>query len=604
MMKLSDYVVQFLKQKHVQDVFLLAGGGIMHLLDSLAKEDAIRKYYNLHEQASGFAADGYAQYANRLGVVFATTGPGATNVVTALASAHIDSTPLLVISGQVRRDTITRVAGVRQTGAQEVGIIPIVASVTKYAVTVMDPTDIRYILERAVHTALHDRPGAVWVDIPLDVQAAEIDPAALRGYVPKPVPPAVDVEDLQEIAQMLAAAKRPVILVGTGVMLAGARDAFVRMVNELHVPVVTSRRARRLFHRGDDRYFYGSAGMVAPRYANYVLQNADFLLVIGSGLRYYLTAYNEANFAPHACKAIVNIHPPEIEKLHMAVEKSVVMDAGDFIAAFSAICRICRLPQWEQWIAYADAMRAKYPPLGEVAPHTDGLTDGYMVTACINQYAGAEDVFVASPSAFAYGYNVYDLHDRQEYICHVGLGSMGTGLPCAIGACIAAGKKRTILGEGDGSLQHNIQELALLREYDLPIKIFIDSNNGYRQIHTMQQTHFAGRFAGCSPESGVGMPNLRRIAEAYGLDYYCIETAAQTEEVVRRALADDAPAIIDMISSPVVEFVPIIKSRIGADGKMVSSRLEDLYPFLPEEEQRRNMELCMDMTEPARSEGV
>ena len=599
-MKLSDYVVEFLRRREVQDVFLLSGGGIMHLLDSLAKEDRIHKYYNLHEQASGFAADGYAQYANKLGVVFATTGPGATNVVTSLASAHIDSTPLLVISGQVRRDTITTLAGVRQTGAQEVGIIPIVESVTKYAVTVMDPADIRYVLERAVYTALHDRPGTVWVDIPLDVQAAEIDPSSLRGYEPEEKAVAVDAEDLQEIAAMLAAAKRPVILAGTGVMLAGAREAFVQMVNELQIPTVTSRRARRLFHRGSDRYFYGSAGMVAPRYANYVLQNADFLLVIGSGLRYYLTAYNDANFAPHARKAIVNIHPSEIEKLGMTVDKAVVMDAVAFIAAFSDLCRMRKMPDWQGWITYADEMREKYPALAEVIPHADGLTDGYMVTKYINQYAGTDDVYVASPSAFAYGYNVYELHDGQEYICPVGLGSMGTGLPCAIGACIASGKKRTILGEGDGSLQHNIQELALLRQYDLPIKIFIDSNNGYRQIYTMQQTHFAGRFAGCTPESGVGMPDLAAIAQAYGLDYYEIGRADETEDIVRRALADDVPAIINMVSSPAVEFVPIIKSRIGVDGKMISSKLEDLYPFLPEEEQRRNMERCREMTESVR----
>lgn len=599
-MKLSDYVVEFLRQEEVRDVFLLAGGGIMHLLDSLAKEERIHKYYNLHEQASGFAADGYAQYTNKLGVVFATTGPGATNVVTALASAHIDSTPLLVISGQVRRDTITTLAGVRQTGAQEVGIIPIVESVTKYAVTVMDPADIRYVLERAVDTALHGRPGAVWVDIPLDVQAAEIDTAALRGYAPNPLPVVPQAADMEEIAAMLAAAKRPAILAGTGVMLAGARTAFTAMVNALRIPTVTSRRARRLFHRGTDRYFYGSAGMVAPRYANYVLQNADVLLVIGSGLRYYLTAYDEENFAPHAKKIIVNIHAPETQKLRMTVEKSVVMDAGDFIAAFTDVCRTREMPERAGWIAYADEMRARYPALAEVIPHADGLTDGYMVTEYINAYAGPDDVYVASPSAFAYGYNVYDLHDGQEYICPVGLGSMGTGLPCAIGACIASGKKRTIIGEGDGSLQHNIQELALLRQYNLPIKIFIDSNNGYRQIYTMQQTHFAGRLAGCTKESGVGMPDLAAIAQAYGLAYYEITCAEETEEIVRRALADDAPAIINMLSSPAVEFVPIIKSRIGADGKMISSKLEDLYPFLPEEEQRRNMELCREMTESVR----
>lgn len=588
-MKLSDYVISFLEEQKVKDVFLLSGGGIMHLLDSLAKNSNINKYYNLHEQASGFAADGYAQYSNKLGVVFATTGPGATNVVTSLASAYIDSTPMLVISGQVKRETITKVPEVRQTGAQEVGIIPIVESVTKYAVTVMEPENIRYVLEKAVYKAKHGRPGTVWVDIPLDVQAADIEPAELRGFCPQENIVLIQEHDLADIYKLLSEAQRPCILAGTGVMLAGARKAFADMANKLQIPVVTSRRARRLFCKGNDRYYYGSAGMVAPRFANYVLQNSDCLLVIGSGLRYYLTAYNEENFAPQAKKIMVNIHEAEIKKLHMNVDKSVTADAGAFIKCFMKYCSQHVMPEHDSWIAYCDKMRNKYPAAKEIIPHDDGLTDGYVVTEYINRYAKNDDVFVASPSAFAYGYNIYGLHDQQDYVVPVGLGSMGTGLPCAIGACIASGKKRTILGEGDGSLQHNIQELALLREYDLPIKVFIDNNNGYRQIYTMQQNHFQGRFAGCNPESGVGMPDLQKIAEAYGLKYYKIDSARIAESIVKEALADDESAIIDIISSPAVEFVPIIKSRIGKDGKMISSKLEDLYPFLPEEEQNANM---------------
>lgn len=588
-MKLSDYVIKFLEEKRVKDVFLLSGGGIMHLLDSLAKNDHINKYYNLHEQASGFAADGYAQYANKLGVVFATTGPGATNVVTSLASAYIDSTPMLVISGQVKRETITKVPEVRQTGAQEVGIIPIVQSITKYAVTVMEPNDIRYILEKAVYMATSGRPGTTWVDIPLDVQSAEIEPEMLRGFCPQEKHIEISASDLADIYKLLSEARRPCILAGTGVMLAGARKEFADMVNNLHIPVVTSRRARRLFRRGNDRYYYGSAGMVASRFANYVLQNSDCLLVIGSGLRYYLTAYNEGNFAPNAKKIMINVHKAEIDKLHMNVDKAIVVDAGYFIRALQGYCKTHAMASCDDWLVYCDKMRDKYPAIKEILPHDDGLTDGYLVTNYINQYAKDDDVFVASPSAFAYGYNIYDLHDGQDYIVPVGLGSMGTGLPCAIGACIAAGKKRTIIGEGDGSLQHNIQELALLREYNLPIKVFIDNNNGYRQIYTMQQTHFHGRLAGCNPESGVGMPILQKIAEAYGLKYYCIAHDTEAEYVVREALSDDEPAIIEMISSPATEFVPIIKSRMGKDGKMISSKLEDLYPFLPEDEQKANM---------------
>lgn len=587
-MKLSDYVIKYLEENGVKDVFLLAGGGIMHLLDSLAKNNNINKYYNLHEQASGFAADGYAQYSNKLGVVFATTGPGATNVITSLASAHIDSTPILVISGQVKRKSLTTVEGVRQTGAQEIGIVPIVKSITKYAVTVMEPENIKYEIGKAIYFATHGRPGAVWVDIPLDVQSADIQVDMLQEYVPASNSENVVVsdEDIDYIYNKLKNAKRPCIFGGTGIILSDAKREFVELVKQFNVPTVVSRRARRLFHKEDTDLFYGSAGGVATRYANYVLQNSDVLLVIGSGLRYYLTEFNEHNFAPYAEKIIVNIHEPEISKLEMKIEKSIVADAKTLI---TKLLEKNKLDPKMDWINYCNEMRCKYPAIKERIPHDDGLTDGYLVAQAIDKYAGINDIHVASPSAFAYGYTIYDLRANQDYICHVGLGSMGTALPCAIGACIASGKQRTIVGEGDGSLQHNIQELALLKEYNLPIKVFVDNNGGYRQIYTMQESHFNGRFAGCTPESGVGMPNLKKIAEAYGLKYLCVKNIKETDSIVRDAMGDDEPAIIEIISSPRTEFVPIVKSRIGKDGNMITSGLEDLYPFLSDAEQRENM---------------
>lgn len=590
-MKLSDYVIQFLENRNVEDVFLLSGGGIMHLLDSLAKSHKINKFYNLHEQASGFAADGYAQYGNKLGVVFATTGPGATNVVTSLASAYIDSTPMLVISGQVKREDITNIEGVRQTGAQEASIIPIVKSITKYAITVMNPEDIRYILEKAFYEARNDRPGAVWVDIPLDIQAADIEPKDLRGFEPQEKDYSISDEDIEYIYNSLLVAKRPCIFAGTGIMLSGARDEFVDLVNKLQVPVVTSRRVRRLFKSGNDRYFFGSAGMVAPRYANYVLQNSDCVIVLGSGLRYYNTCYNEGHFAPLAQKIILNIHSVEIKKLRMNVDKGIVCDAGSFIRKFSNYCNGKENFYREKWLLYCDKMKALYPAVNEIPKHDDGLSDGYKVAEYISKYASNDDIYVASPSAFAYGYNIYELRGNQDYVCPIGLGSMGTALPFAIGVCIASKRRRVILGEGDGSLQHNIQELALLKEYDLPIKLFIDNNHMYRQIFTMQKTHFDGRLAGCNQESGVGMPDLESIAKAYGLKYYRIDMMKDTESIVKVALEDNEPALIDVISSAEVEYEPIIKSRVGADGKMISSKMEDLYPFLPMEEQERNMNL-------------
>lgn len=594
-MKLSDYVVSFLENYGVKDVFLLSGGGIMHLLNSLAENEKIEKYYNLHEQGSGFCADAYAQYSNKLGVCFATTGPGATNVVTALASAYIDSTPMLVISGQVKTSDITSIPDVRQTGAQEVGIIPIVESVTKYAVTVIDESEIRYHLEKAVYLAKHGRPGPVWIDIPLDIQAKEIEPEQLKGFSPtvRCEEAVVQSKDIEEIYQLLQKAKRPCILGGTGIVLADATEHFSQMVNMLKVPAVTSRRVKRLFHKENGRYYYGSVGVVAPRYANYVLQNSDLLIVIGSGLRYYITAYNEQAFAPKAKKVIVNIQQAEIDKLRMSVEKSIVCDAKIFIQELMeyASKQVEATNHYEKWIVYCDAMRNKYPAEKEIIPHDDGLPDGYLVSQAVDRYAKDDEVYVASPSAYAYTYNVYQLRRQQEYICPLGLGSMGTALPAAIGACVASGRRRTIVGEGDGSLQHNIQELALLKQYQLPIKIFIDNNDGYRQIYTMQKSHFSGRFAGCNPESGITFPDLKTIADAYKIKYYCIKSVQDIDREVKKALADDEPAIIEIFSSPQVEFVPIIKSRIGVNGEMLSSRLEDLYPFLPEKEQKDNMKI-------------
>lgn len=597
-MKLSDYVVQTLRENGVRDVFLLAGGGIMHLLDSVAREEKIRKYYTLHEQGAGFAADGYAQCSNRLGVVFATTGPGATNVVTALGSAFIDSTPMLVISGQVKTADMTRITGVRQTGAQEIGIVPIVESITKYAVTVMEPLRIRYGLEKAIYLAKHGRPGPTWVDIPLDIQSAEIDPAALEGYVPSAEEQSTEKNQQEEsvvveqIAAALACAERPAILIGSGVFLADALDDFRVLAAELRIPVLTSQRVKRAFHVGDDRYYFGNVGRIAPRYGNYTLQNCDFLLSIGSGLRYYLTVFNEERFAPRAKHAVVNISQPEIDKLRMPVDYAVTMDAKDFIARFRTVWneKGYRSSMTDAWISYCDAMRTKYPVRNDVIPHDDGLSDGYLTTYAIEKYARHDDVFLASPSAFCYTYNM-PLHGRQDYVCPMGLGSMGTALPAAIGACVAAEGRRVIVGEGDGSLQHNIQELALLHHYQLPIKLFVDTNLGYRQIYTMQNTHFHGRLAGCTRESGIEFPDLQEIARAYHLDYYRIENAEVTDAVVARALANDAPAIIEVLSNLKTEYVPNIKSRMGVDGKMQTSALEDMFPFLPEAEHRANMRI-------------
>lgn len=598
-MKLSDYVIKKLERFGVCDVFLLAGGGIMHLLNSVAQSKTIHKYYTLHEQGAGFAADGYAQCSNKMGVVFATTGPGATNVVTPLASAYIDSTPLLVISGQVKTSDITSIPGVRQTGAQEVGIIEIVKTITKYAVTVTKPETIGFELEKAFYLANHGRPGPVWIDIPLDVQAADINPDNMQLFMPdlheKTTSSSVLNEGTHTIYEMLRSAQRPCILAGSGVFLSGAMTDFRKLIACLKIPALTSQRVHRIFHDNDNRYYYGNVGRIAPRYGNYILQNSDFLLSIGSGLRYYLTVFDEEHFAFNAKKAVVNVSAAEIEKLRMPVDASVVCDAKLFIDELLKCYKAADNKTFSmkpEWLAYCDRMRAKYPVENEPLPHDDGMTDGYQTAWAIKKYSREDDVFLASPSAFCYTYNL-ELKGTQDYVCPMGLGSMGTALPAAIGACVAAKGRRVIVGEGDGSLQHNIQELALLKKYHLPIKLFVDTNGGYRQIYTMQTAHFKGRLAGCTPESGIEFPDLQKIASAYDLAYLRIERAEDTESVVKQALSNEEPMVIEVVSNLKTEFVPNIKSRMDNDGRMLTAHLEDMYPFLPKAEHTENMKISM-----------
>jgi len=595
-MKVSDYLVSRLQEYGVKDVFLLSGGGMMHMLDSLARCSSINKYYNLNEQATSFCADAYAQTANTLGVCFVTTGPGATNAITGAASAHIDSTPLLVISGQVRTDTMVGGKKVRQYGAQEIGIIPIVESITKYAVTITKAEEIRYHLEKAIYLATTGRKGAVWLDVPLDVQGAQIDPSAMKAFDPAAenlgVAAYASDEDIQAIYELLKKSKRPVLLVGSGVIRAGAEQVLLDFIEKINIPVLSTRRARGLFTDRRNSKFYDCPSIVAPRYTNYILQNCDALISIGCGLRYTITVYNERNFAPRARKIVNNIDIYEVQKLDMDIERCIVCDAKELLKKLLKEDVFSSFPDYGPWFMYCKEMRDKYPLIkeGAVSP---GVVDGYKLTDSLRYHSSDSDVVVPSSSSCmgAYLYVSYIPKYGQKFVYPVGLGSMGSGLPNAIGACVAAGKKRTILFEGDGSLQHNIQELALIKTYNLPIKIFAESNGGYLQIKNMQNRHFEGRLAGCTPESGVGFPNLCEIANAYGLRYETIKNNDELDSKMRQIMTNDEPFLVEVTGSQEPRLLPIVQSRILVDGKMATSSMEDMFPFLPEQEHADNMSI-------------
>ena len=593
-MKLSDYVADFLAGLSVRDIFLISGGGMMHLLDSVGKHPAIRLVCNLNEQASSICADSAGQYTGNLGVCLLTTGPGGTNAMTGVAASYLDSTPVLVISGQCKTADFASRRGVRSFGAQEVDVTAMARPVTKYAVTVTDPDSIRYHLEKAVYLARHGRKGPVWVDVPLDVQGAQIDPSALRSFSPEQegltAPPPDFSGPVQETYALLQAARRPAVLIGGGLVLSGAREEFLELCGRLQIPVLSTWRAKDVLPHDDPLYF-GMPGIPAPRYANYILQNCDFLLILGTRLNPALTAYDEPHFAFQAKKVMVDIDEKEIEKLDMPFALTVAADAGDFVRAMLAQANPPAGNSAQEWLAFCRKMKQKYPLENELQPlDNEGLTDGYRLAREISRQSRPEDVFVGSSSGRTCGIShmALELKSGQRFISSMGLGSMGFTVPSAIACCLASGR-RTIALEGDGSLQHNLQELQLIQTYQLPVKLFILSNRGYASIYMMQKNNFQSRFAACDPATHVVFPSLRDVAGTYGLDYLCIPDNSHIPGTVRDALKDNRPVLCEVLSSIYFDEIPKSKTIAHPDGTFSSCPLENLYPFVSEEEQRENM---------------
>ena len=588
-MKLSDYVMEFLAKKGIQYVFMLPGGGCMHLVDSLGRCDDLTYVACLHEQAASIAAESYAQNSNEIGAVLVTTGPGGTNTVTGLAAAWIDSTPVLFLSGQVKRSDRIGESGVRQMGSQEVDIVPIVTPLTKFAVTVMEPTEIRYVLEKAYHLAMNGRRGPVWIDIPLDVQAAEIDPEKLRAYEPESETADAPKAAIDKIRELLSAAKRPVLLVGNGVKAAGAETALQELREKTGVPTLLTWKTIDLLDFDDPLYF-GTPGGMGHRYANFVLQNADLLVVLGSRLDSSLTAWNHANFAPHAQKIVIDIDPAETDKLDMDIAVRIDGDLAEVLPllAQESYEMSAELPAWR---AYCARMKKKYPIItDEMRAETD-FVDAHVFIDELSHQLTADDVIVPESSGGAgeITYQALRVKYGQKVKNAAGLGSMGFGVPYALGACLANGKRRTVLIDGDGAFQLNIQELATIAQHKLPIKIFLWMNGGYASIMGTQRNFFDGNYVAADEASGLAIPNIGAVAEAYGFRVFRMDHAKELAGVMAQTLASDGPVLCLVRVSPLATASPRTKAVQLPNGSMMSKPLEDMWPFLPAEEIAENM---------------
>lgn len=599
-MKLSDYVVRFIAEQGVKHVFLVTGGGAMHLNQSLGAEPSIQPICNSHEQASAICAEGYAKATNHLGVCMVTTGPGGTNAVTGVAGAWLDSTPMLIVSGQVKRpdrmfDKDGRPLGMRQLGVQEVDIVSIVKPITKYAVTVLEPREIRYHLEKALYLAMHGRPGPVWVDIPLDVQASPIDdPSSLRGFDPAELPPPAGDSDLKQevrkLIEKLNNSERPLLFAGNGIRLAHAEEEFEKLRGLLRIPTVATWCAADLVPSSDPTYV-GRPGSVAARGANFALQNSDFLLAIGVRLDFAITGYAPQNLAREAHKVAVDIDPAELKKLDPYLQQPVCADAKAFLSELLNQSSSIRPRDRSAWDVRCADWKTRYPVVTDEHRKPEGRVSVFNLAEVIGSEVKPADRLVVGNSGSAieiYFLACPTLHSQRLYHT-AGLGAMGYAIPMAIAVSIANPGREVIAIDGDGGFMFNIQELETIHRLRLPIKFFVLNNDGYSSIRASQRAYFGSANIGAGRETGITIPDLSKVGTSFGLGAAVIEDQRDLRTRVREVLAMPGPVVCDVKVLEDETRAPRLQSYQRPDGSFVSRPLEDMFPFLSRDEFLANM---------------
>lgn len=610
-MRLADFVARRIAAHGVRHVFMLTGGGAMHLNDALGRVEGMKYVCFHHEQAAAMAAESYARLSGRIAALNVTTGPGGINTLNGVHGAYTDSIPMLVISGQVKRETIRHNAPVvvRQLGDQEADIVDMVRSITKFAVTVSNPLDIRYVLEKALWLAETGRPGPAWIDIPIDVQSTLIDPSRLRGFDPAAEghgqPHAVAREygwlrgdEMRRVAQdvirAVRQARRPVLMPGTGIRLAGMHDQFLEFADRLGIAVAPAWNAQDLVP--DDHPLYvGRPGTVGDRAGNFAVQGSDLLLVLGCRLNIRQISYNYAGFAPDAKKIMVDVDAAELFKPTLSIDMPVHADLRTFLPALIDALEDYQTPAAHRdYLAWAMERRHRYPAVLPEYWQTQGVVNPYCFTERLfDALAPGEVIVMADATAAVVTVQAAKLKTGQRLYSNSGAASMGYDLPATIGAwhAMPESAERIICLAGDGSIMQNLQELQTIIGQGIPAKIFLYNNSGYHSIRQTQQAYFNGHSVGCGPDSGVTFPDFGKVAQAFGFAYTRVSEHADMARAIAGTLAAPGAAICEILIDKEQNFAPKVSSRRLEDGSMVTAPLHDLAPFLPREELAEAMRL-------------
>lgn len=585
-MKLTDYVVKCLAEAGVTQVFGLTGGAVVHLLDSAARQPGLTTTFMHHEQAVAFAAQAAARVHNDLAVAMVTTGPGGTNALTGLAAAWLDSVPCLYISGQVRLAHAKPVEWLRQVGAQHLDIVALTKPMTKRSVMLTEASQIRFELECAMWTARSGRPGPVWLDIPLDLQWAEVDPEKMVGFTP-PDSERAAMEpadaDIEAVVELLAKSSRPLFLLGYGVRLSGAGSAAVDLMERTGLPYVTSWNTADLFP-ADAVANLGRPGVLGQRGANLAVQNCDLLIAVGSHLSLSITGGQTAQFARAADIVMVNIDPNQLTRATVRVDLAVQADAGRFLVALSK--RIESFRPFQAWANYCAILHHRYSWVTPSLPAIDSPVCPYSLMGALSRRLPDDAIIVVDGGGTVTQIAFQSLRTQpgQRLIISSGLCSMGSGLPDAVGACIQSGRRPTVCLNGDGSLQLNIQEFQTLVHHRLPVTVFVLCNDGYTSIRQTQDGFLGGRHLGSEASGGMSLPNYAEVGRAYGLQVVTIDTQGQLEAGVSEALSQSGPTLCLVRVFPNFKPEPRQGFVQQANGTFAAQPLEDMYPFLPREE--------------------
>ena len=591
-MNVSDYIIHFLTQKKIDTIFMITGGQAMFLNDAVCRSKKIKYICNHHEQAVGMAAEAYGRISGKLGVALVTAGPASVNVMNGVVGAWVDSSPMLVLSGQSPLTFVQyqQKHKIRQYGIQGINIKPLVESITKFFVTVDDPSLIQYYVQKAYYLAFNGRPGPVWLDVPLDIQRMEVPKKMLKEFIPPSDDNIINTnikKDSHEILNAISKSKRPIIIAGQGVRLAGAVSDFQLLVKKFRIPVLTSRLGIDLIE-SENRLYVGRPGTYGERAAHFAIQNSDLIVALGSRLSSSTVGHNPKDFGRHAKKIMVDIDEEELNKPGIDIQVKINQNVKNVIKEVVKQVGTVKLPKYDEWIKKCNYWKEKYPVVLPEYKREHPVNSYYFIDRLSKLTSEKSTILVDTGSCFHVACQTWKVKKGQRFMTTGGISTMGYWV-AGIGAYMALKNHQTIIITGDGSMQFNIQELATIKQNKMPLKIFIFNNNGYLLIRHTQANYMNKRLIGVDEKSGLWCPDALKIAASYEIKGVRINSVKEVDQKIKEVLTYKGPVICDVMTPEWQPLIPRSASVKGKDGSLIAKPFEDMYPFLDKEELESNM---------------